>query len=141
MLLRPASINLLASIRISRWKLSRKGSAVDRILKSASVFVLALFLAVGVSGCGNQYEDKVVGTWTWKVGGGALLVTINKDHTGTMKGPIGEKKLTWRIQRGNNFVFNDGGKDLGFVIDSADANTIQGSDPQAPGQKIVWTRK
>ena len=54
---------------------------------------------------------------------------------------MGEKKVTWRIQRGNNFVFNDGGKDSGFLIESADENTIRGSDPQAPGQELVWTRK
>lgn len=103
--------------------------------------VVASFLALSVAGCGSKYKEKVVGTWEWNLGGTTLLVTVNQDGTGTLKGPMGEKRLTWRIQRGNNFVFNDGGKDSGFLIDSADENTIRGSDPQAPGQPIVWTRK
>ena len=111
------------------------------IARSAGVIVLALFLAGGVAGCGNKYNDKVVGVWEWNIAGNTLLVTNNKDGTGSMKGPAGEKKMTWRIQRGNNFVFNDGTKDSGFLIDSADENTIHGSDPTHPGQKIVWTRK
>jgi hypothetical protein len=114
---------------------------VQRFMRSAGVVVFASVLAFGVAGCGKKYEEKVVGTWEWKVGGGTVLVTINKDGTGSVKGPMGEKKVTWRIQRGNNFVFNDGGKDSGFLIESADENTIRGSDPQAPGQEIVWTRK
>ena len=110
-------------------------------MRSAGVVVFASFLAVGVAGCGSKYEEKVIGVWEWKIAGGTILVTINKGGTGSIKGPGGEKKVTWRIQRGNNFIFNDGTKDSGFVIDSADENTIQGTDPQSPGQKIVWTRK
>jgi hypothetical protein len=110
-------------------------------MRSAGVVAFATFLAFGVTGCGSKYEEKVIGTWDWPISGSNVLVTINKDHTGSLKGPGGEKKLTWRIQRGNNFVFTEGGKDSGFVIESADENTIRGSDPQAPGQPIVWTRK
>ncbi len=113
---------------------------MHRFMRSAAV-VLFAFLAFGVAGCGKKYDEKVVGVWEWKIGAGTLIVTINKDGTGSLKGPVEEKKVTWRIQRGNNFVFNDVRKDSGFVIDSADDNTIQGTDPQAPGQKIVWTRK
>lgn len=114
---------------------------MTKFMRSTGIVVFALFLALGVAGCSSQYNEKVVGVWEWKIEGITLLVTINKDGTGTIKGPMVEKKLTWRIQRGNNFVFNDGGKDLGFVIDSADENTIQGTDPQTPNMKIVWTRK
>src|ERR1043165_343708 len=110
-------------------------------MQSAGVVVFVSFLAFGVAGCGNKYDQKVIGVWEWKISGVPVTVTINKDGTGSLKGPAEEKKVTWRIQRGNNFVFNDGGKDSGFLIESADDNTIQGSDPQAPGQKIVWTRK
>jgi hypothetical protein len=109
-------------------------------MRSAGV-VFASFLAFGVAGCGSKYNQKVIGTWEWKIGGRTLLVTINKDGTGSLKGPGGEKQLKWRIQRGNNLVFNDGSKDVGFLIDSADENTIRGTDPQSPGQTIVWTRK
>jgi hypothetical protein len=114
---------------------------VSHLLRSTGVVVFASLLAFGVAGCGKNYTDKVVGVWEWKVGGGTLIVTNNKDGSGSIKGPAGEKKMTWRVQRGNNFIFNDGGKDSGFVIDTADENTIQGTDPQAPGQKIIWTRK
>jgi hypothetical protein len=114
---------------------------VERFTRPAAVIVFASCLALGVAGCGSKYAEKVVGTWEWKAGGVPLLVTVNKDGTGSLRGPTGEKSLKWRIQRGNNFVFNDGGKDSGFLIDSADENTIRGSDPQAPGQPIVWTRK
>jgi hypothetical protein len=110
-------------------------------MKSTGAVVFASFLLFGAVGCGSKYNDKVVGVWEWKIGPGTLLVTINKDGTGSLKGPGNEKKVTWRIQRGNNFVFNDGTKDSGFLIDSADDNTIKGTDPQAPGQTIVWTRK
>ena len=48
-------------------------------MKSVGVVVFASVLAFGVAGCGKKYEEKVVGTWEWKVGGGTLLVTINKD--------------------------------------------------------------
>lgn len=114
---------------------------MERFMRSAAIVTLALFLTVGVTGCGSKYNDKVVGTWDWNVGGGTLVVVVNKDGTGSLKGPMGEKKITWRIQRGNNFVLNDGSKDSGFLIDSADENTIRGSDPQSPGIPIVWTRK
>lgn len=114
---------------------------MERFTRSAAVIALASLLALGVAGCGSKYTEKVVGTWEWKIGGVPVLVTIDKDGTGSLKGPTGEQKLKWRIQRGNNFVFNYEGKDSGFVIDSADENTIRGSDPQAPGQPIVWTRK
>ena len=49
--------------------------------------------------------------------------------------------MKWRIQRGNNFVFTEGSKDSGFLIDSADENTIKGNDPQNPGQPIVWKQE
>jgi len=114
---------------------------VERFMRSAAVITLASFLALGVAGCGSKYTEKVVGTWEWNIGAGTVLVTINKDGTGSLKGPMGEKNIKWRIQRGNNFVFNEGGKDSGFLIDSADENTIRGTDPQSPGQSIVWTRK
>ena len=112
-----------------------------RFMRSAGVVVFASFLTFGVLGCGNKYEEKVVGVWEWKIAGATLLVTINKDGTGSLKGPAEEKKVTWRIQRGSNFIFNDGTKDTGFVIESASEDTIQGNDPQVPNQKIVWTRK
>lgn len=110
-------------------------------MKPAAVFVVASFLMFAASGCGSPYTEKVVGTWEWALPNGTLLITINKDGTGSLKGPAGEKPLKWRIQRRNNFVFNDGSKDAGFLIDSADENTIRGNDPQSPGQSIVWTRK
>src|SRR4051794_35410377 len=93
---------------------------VRRFMRSAGVIVFASFLAFGVAGCGKNYEEKVIGVWEWKIAGGTLLVTINKDGTGSLKGPAEDKKVNWRIQRGNNLVFNTGGKDSGFVIDSAD---------------------
>jgi hypothetical protein len=114
---------------------------VPRFMKSIGAVVFASFLAFCVTGCSKGYKEKVVGVWEWNIAGATLLVTINKDGTGSLKGPVEEKKVTWRIQRGNNFIFNDGSKDSGFVIESANENTIQGSDPQAPAQKIVWTRK
>lgn len=111
-------------------------------MKSAAVFVLASFLMFAASGCGSPYTEKVVGTWEWTANGTPLTITVNKGGTGSLKGPQGEKSLKWRIQRRNNFVFNfNDGKDSGFLIDSADENTIRGNDPQAPGQPIVWTRK
>ena len=109
-------------------------------MRSASAVVLASLLAIGTSGC-KRYEEKVTGVWEWNIEGVALVVTINKNGKGSLQGPAGTKDLTWRIQRGNNFVFNDGSKDMGFLIESADENTIKGSDPQAPGKPIVWTRK
>src|SRR4051794_4603059 len=112
---------------------------MERFTRPAAVIAFASFLALGVAGCGSKYTQKVIGTWEWKVGNVPLLLTINKDGTGSLQGPMGQKSLTWRIQRGNNFVFNADGKDSGFLIDSADENTIRGSDPQAPGQPIVWT--
>jgi hypothetical protein len=115
---------------------------VERFIRSAAIVTFAsLFLTLGVTGCGSKYNDKVVGTWDWNIGPATVLLTINKDGTGTLKGPSGEMKLKWRIQRGNNFVFNDGSKDSGFLIESADADTIRGSDPKSPGQPIVWTRR
>ena len=110
-------------------------------MRFVGVVVMASALALGVAGCGSQYTDKVVGVWEWKLPGATLVVTNNKDGTGSLQGPAGNKQMKWRIQRGNNFVFNDGTKDSGFVIDSADENTIQGTDPQNPGMKIIWTRK
>jgi hypothetical protein len=100
-----------------------------------------LVLACGLAGCGNKNEEKVVGVWEWQINGATILMTVNKDGTASMKGPAEEKKGTWRIQRGNNFVFNDGRKDIGFVIESVDENMLQGTDPQSPGRKIVWNRK
>ena len=114
---------------------------MQSFMKCACVVIFWSSLAFALPGCGSQYQEKVVGVWEWKVGPATLLVTINKDGTGSLKGPMENKQITWRIQRGNNFVFNVAGKDSGFLIESADDNTIQGSDPQAPGQKIVWTRK
>ena len=110
-------------------------------MKPATILAVTTFLTFGVSGCGSKYTEKVVGTWEWQIGPGTILLTINQDGTGSMKGPAGEKNIKWRIQRGNNFVFNDGGSDSGFLINSADENTIRGTDPQAPGQNIVWRRK
>jgi hypothetical protein len=112
-----------------------------RFMRVAAVSSFALVLALGVAGCGSKYTDKVVGTWNWNVGAGSIVVTINKDGTGSLKGPMGEKSIKWRIQRGNNMVLSEGGKDSGFLIDSADENTIRGTDPQSPGVAIVWTRK
>ena len=114
---------------------------MQRFMRSARVVIFGLLLAFALSGCGSKYQEKVVGVWEWKIGGATLLVTINKDGTGSLKGPAEDKKISWRIQRGNNFIFNMEGKDSGFLIEGGDENTIQGSDPQAPGQKIVWTRK
>lgn len=110
-------------------------------IRSACAIVLVLLLAFALPGCGSKYQEKVIGVWEWKIQGVPLLVTINKDGTGSLKGPVEDKKITWRIRRGNNLIFNADGKDSGFLIESADENTIQGTDPQAPGQKIVWTRK
>ena len=114
---------------------------MHRLLQTAGVVAFASLLAVGVTGCGSPYRDQVIGAWDWNIGAGTLVVTVNADGTGSLKGPTGEKKITWRIQRGNNFIINDGTKDSGFLIDSADENTIRGTDPQSPGQKIIWTRK
>jgi hypothetical protein len=114
---------------------------VPRFVRSASAIVFASLLAFGMAGCGSPYQEKVVGAWEWKFGEATVLVTINADGTGSLKGPAGEKKLTWRIQRGNNFVMNDGQKDSGFLIDSVEDTTLQGTDPKYPGVKIVWTRK
>ncbi|MFL5331374.1 MAG: hypothetical protein ACJ8C4_21000 [Gemmataceae bacterium] len=115
---------------------------MQRFKKPAGAIVLALVLAVAAAGCMSQkYKAKVVGTWDWSVGGGTVLVTINQDGTGSLKGPVQLRTFKWRIQRGNNFVFNDGLKDSGFLIDSADDNMITGTDPETPGQKIIWRRK
>lgn len=113
---------------------------MPKFLQSVAVLLFASFLVSGQTGCNNPYNDKVVGVWDWQIAGTSILVTINKDGTGSLQGPAGEQKVTWRL-RGSNFIFNDGTKDLGFVIDSANENTITGSDPQSPGQKIIWVRK
>lgn len=81
---------------------------MERFIRSAAIIAFASFLALGATGCGSKYDDKVVGTWDWNVGPATVVLTINKDGTGSLKGPTGEMKLKWRIQRGNNFVFNDG---------------------------------
>ena len=112
---------------------------MQRFMRSVGVVVFASLFAV--AGCGKKYDDKVIGVWEWEVAGSTLIVTINKDGTGSLKGPAEEKKITWRIQRGNNFILNYDGKDSGFLIESVDGNTIRGTDPDAPGQKIVWNRK
>lgn len=111
-------------------------------MRPAAVVACAALLTLAVVGCGPQIsKTQVVGKWQWNVGPGTLLVTLEKDGTGSLTGPTGAQSITWRIQKGNNFVFNHNGKDSGFLIESADENTIRGSDPQAPGQPIVWTRQ
>lgn len=111
-------------------------------MRSAAVVVFASLVSLAVVGCGKPIaKEKVVGKWQWNVGPATLLVTLEKDGTGTLAGPAGAKNITWRIQKGNNFVFNQDGKDLGFLIESAEADTIRGTDPQTPSQPIVWTRQ
>lgn len=104
-------------------------------------FVIVAVLGLGTAGCESKYTAQVVGVWEWSISGNTVVVTVNKDGTGSLQGPGGNKNITWRIRRGNNFVFTESGKDAGFVIESADENTIRGSDPQAPGLAIVWKRK
>jgi hypothetical protein len=109
--------------------------------KSVAVLLIAVLLTFGLTGCGSKYNDDMPGVWNWSFAGTTLVVTLKKDGTGTLKGPMGEKKMTWRIQKGNNFVFTDGGKDSGFLIDSIENGTLKGKDPSSPGTPIVWKKQ
>jgi hypothetical protein len=109
--------------------------------KSVAATLVALFLTFGLTGCNSKYTEEMPGVWQWNISGVPLTVTLNKDGTGSLRGPMGEKKMKWRIQRGNNFVFTEGGKDSGFLIDSIENGTLKGRDPSAPGMPIVWKRQ
>lgn len=116
---------------------------MQRFTKFASAIVFVCVLVLGLAGCKN-YNKKVVGTWDWhQLGGIKLVVQINPDGTGSITGPAGAKQMTWRIQKGNNFVakFNEGSPEVGFMIDDVSETSIHGSDPASLGAKIIWLRK
>jgi hypothetical protein len=106
-----------------------------RLLRTMTIGC-SFFILVAVSGCGNQYHDKLIGTWDTDIAPLNPRFTFNKDGTGTISyGKLATKSIKWRLN-GNNLIFSvDGGKDSGALIKKADENRIDLHDPAAPGKK------
>src|SRR5579864_1435974 len=107
---------------------------MERMIRTLTIGC-TLFLLVCVAGCGNQYHDKVIGTWDSDMPFNPRF-TFNKDGTGTMSvnvlGKSASKSIKWRLN-GSNLIFNLDGKDSGALIKSADENKISLHDPAAKG--------
>jgi hypothetical protein len=102
---------------------------MQRLFRTMTMGCVAiLFLAL--AGCGNQYYDKMVGTWNSDQPGNPTF-TLNKDGTGTMSALGITKNIKWRMN-GSNWIVNLDGKDLGALIKSAEENKIHLHDPQGP---------
>ena len=115
---------------------------MERMIRTLTIGC-TLFLLVCVAGCGNQYHDKLIGTWSTDIPG-VSTITLNKDGTGTLTyagfGKSTAKSIKWRLN-GSNWIMNMDGKDSGAFIKSADENKINFHDPAGKGrQDFSFTR-
>jgi hypothetical protein len=120
--------------------LRQKDRTVERLVRliGVSVCAIAPFLCVG---CGNPYQEKVIGTWETRE---PVLQTyvLEKGGTGSIKvSALGQnvtKSVTWRLN-GNNLIFKIDGKELGGLIRSIDDQKMVLNDPDVK-KDVTFTR-
>jgi hypothetical protein len=114
--------------------------SMNQLIRTMSIGFFAV-LTVVLVGCGNQYKDKVIGTWDTTMPFNPRI-TFAKDGTGSMTVNVGNKsatkQFTWRLN-GNNLILNLDGKDSGGLIKSADENKIVLNDPDVKAD-FTFTR-